>query len=262
MSDDVDDIRDYYDRELEHEEQRLVRHRLEFELTLRYLDAYLPERANILELGAATGRYTLELVKRGHRGTAVDLSAVAIERCRERIAGSDWRTVVADARTFEPDEFFDVALVMGPMYHLVERGDRAQVLGNVRSCLVESGLCFSSWICRHGILGDLLRNIPEWIENDAEVASVLEHGYDPPGPREGFRGYFARADEVASFHEEHGFETLAMAAAEPAISADDESYNRLEGERRAKWLDLLFAVSREPSIIGASRHLLYVGRKR
>lgn len=261
MADDIDDIRDYYDREVEHEEQRLVRHQLEFELTLRYLDTYLPERANILELGAATGRYTLALADRGHRGTAVDLSATAVERCRERVAGTDWRVVVADARAFVPDEIYDAVLVMGPMYHLVEREDRAQVLANVRSCLVESGVCFSSWICRHGILGDLLRNVPEWIEDDTEVGSVLEHGFDPPGPGEGFRGYFARAEEVAPFHEEHGFETLAMAAAEPAISADDESYNRLEGTRRTKWLDLLFDISREPSIVGASRHLLCVGRK-
>jgi hypothetical protein len=63
-------------------------------------------------------------------------------------------------------------------------------------------------------------------------------------------------------HEEMGFDTLALAGVEPAISADDESYNRLEGNQRRQWLDLFHAVSREPSILGASRHLLHVGRKR
>jgi hypothetical protein len=48
---------------------------------------------------------------------------------------------------------------------------------------------------------------------------------------------------------------------EPAISADDESYNRLEGQQRQLWLDLLYEISAEGSIVGASRHLLYVGRK-
>jgi hypothetical protein len=49
---------------------------------------------------------------------------------------------------------------------------------------------------------------------------------------------------------------------EPCISADDESYNKLEGERRKLFLDLFFEICDEPSIVGASRHLMYIGRKK
>lgn len=54
---------------------------------------------------------------------------------------------------------------------------------------------------------------------------------------------------------------MQIAGVEPAISADDESYNRLEGDVRERWLDLLFEISSEPSIVAASRHILYVGRR-
>jgi hypothetical protein len=92
---------------------------------------------------------------------------------------------------------------------------------------------------------------------------VLETGRDPDDyPRGGFRGYFAEVPEIAPLHETLGFETLALAAIEPAISADDESYNKLEGKQRQLWLDLLYRISGESSILGASRHLLYVGRKK
>jgi hypothetical protein len=94
------------------------------------------------------------------------------------------------------------------------------------------------------------------------VQSVLEHGkrpdHYPPG---GFRGYMAQVSEIAPLYESIGFETLALAGVEPAISADDESYNELKGEQRQRWLDLLAEISTESSSIGASRHLLYVGRK-
>jgi hypothetical protein len=63
-------------------------------------------------------------------------------------------------------------------------------------------------------------------------------------------------------HEALGFETLVLAGADPAISADDESYNRLQGRQRQLWLDLLYEISTEKSIIGASRHLLYIGKKK
>ena len=265
MPDDVSDIHDFYSRSPDYEDERLLRHQLEFELTLRYFDEFLPAKSNILELGAATGRYSLELAKRGHRGTAVDLSAALIERCRQRLneAGytADWQTIVGDARTVEIQEQFDAVLVMGPLYHLVETADRSTVLDNARNWLIDDGLIFSAWISRYGILGDLIKNLPNWIEREDEVASVLAEGRDPPGPRSGFRGYFVRVDEIESAHAEAGFKKVALAAVEPAISADDDSYNSLIHSVRSRWLELLFAISQESSILGASRHLLYVGRK-
>ncbi len=57
------------------------------------------------------------------------------------------------------------------------------------------------------------------------------------------------------------FGALVVAGVEPAISADDESYNRLTGVQRERWLDLLYDLSREPSLVASSRHLLYIGRR-
>jgi hypothetical protein len=152
---------------------------------------------------------------------------------------------------------------MGPLYHLVAEADRKAALKEVCDRLRRDGVLFSSFISRYGIMGDLMKDLPGWIEEQAAVRSHLERGRRPDeAPRGGFRGYFARVAEIAPLHEAAGFETLALAALEPAISADDESYNRLEGKQRQLWLDLLFELSIERSTLGASRHLLYVGRKR
>ena len=107
-----------------------------------------------------------------------------------------------------------------------------------------------------------MRVVPDWIEHRDEVRSVIEKGHDPENwPEGGFKGYFTTVEEIAPLHEEVGLETLVVAGVEPAISADDESYNCLEGERLKLWQDLLFEVSKEPSMVASSRHLLYVGRK-
>jgi len=151
---------------------------------------------------------------------------------------------------------------MGPLYHLVLEADRKAALKEAFDRLLAGGILFSAFISRFGILGDLLRNVPEWIGDQAEVQAILEQGRDPTDhPAGSFRGYFAQAAEIAPLHEAIGFETLVLAGVEPGISADDESYNSLKGEQRQQWLDLLYAVSTEPSILGASRHLLYIGRK-
>jgi hypothetical protein len=109
----------------------------------------------------------------------------------------------------------------------------------------------------------MLKKYPDWIENRAEVRWLLERGKRPDDlPRGGFRGYFAQISEIAPLHEAIGFETLTVAGIEPAISTDDESYNKLEGKQRQLWLDLFYEMSAEKSIRGASRHLLYIGRKK
>jgi S-adenosylmethionine-dependent methyltransferase len=269
MTDDVSDIAGYYNSDPAREHSRLERHQLEHDLTWRYLGQYLPSAGSILEVGAATGQYTLELAKRGYSLTAVDLSAALLDECRSAAAraGLEGRVqlFVADARDLGsvPGHEYDAALVMGPLYHLVEEADRVAALTEARGRLRAGGVIFSSFLSRFGVLADLLKRSPGWIEDQAHARSFVERGRRPDEyPRGGFRGYSARPSELAPLHEALGFETLVVAGVEPAIAADDESYNALQGEQRQLWCDLLYAISAEPSIIGASRHLLYIGRKR
>jgi SAM-dependent methyltransferase len=246
MIDDVSDIAEYYGSCAEEEHTRLERHQLEHDLTWRYLNRYLPPQGTILEVGAATGRYTLELARRGYTITAVDLTAAMIEKCRQDLLGEGLETqvrlVVGDARDLSAvtKTRFDAVLLMGPLYHLVAKVDRELALKEASDRLRVGGVIFSSFISRFGIMGDLMKKIPAWIEDQAEVRSLLEKGKRPDDhPRGGFRGYFAPASEIAPLHEALGFETLVVAGVEPAISADDESYNRLQGRQRQLWLDLL-----------------------
>ena len=268
MIDDISDIKQMYDSALQKEHKRLVEHQLEWDLTWRYLEEYLPQTGNILEIGAGTGRYTVELAKRGYIVTAVDLSDALIEFAKQRVASENLEAqvdfIVADARDLSSVACWDYssALLMGPLYHLVIEEDRRTAIQQVHERLRRDGILFTSFISRLGILGELIRDHPQWIMKQVEVRTVMERGRDPDHhPKGGFRGYFTTVQEIAPLHEEIGFETLVVAGVEPAISADDPSYNRLEGSSRRAWLDLLYEISREPTIVGASRHLLYVGRK-
>jgi SAM-dependent methyltransferase len=268
MSDDISDIAAYYGADPEREHQRLENHQLEYELTWRFLEEYLPPHGHLLEIGAATGRYTIDLAKRGYHITAVDLSIENIAFCRNLLTeaglASQVQLMVGDARYLNdmPEAHYDAVLLMGPLYHLVEQSDRQMAVREAFNRLRPDGVIFSAFISRYGIWGDLMKNMPEWIEEKNDVRSHLESGKAPDGsPREGFRCYLATVDEIVPLHEGVGFETIKVVGVEPAISADDESYSRLDGERRKLWLDLLYEISDEPSSVGASRHLLYIGRK-
>jgi len=60
-------IRDYYDQKAEDEWKRLVQdpyHRLEFIVTMHFLNKHLPKSGLILDAGGGPGRYTIELAKK------------------------------------------------------------------------------------------------------------------------------------------------------------------------------------------------------
>ena len=266
--DDLTDIRDLYNDAWDVEDTRLARHRLEADITWRYPDRHLPPAGRLLEIGFGTGAYTFPLASRGYRITAVDLAEGLVARCKAKAdelgLGDRIDFRAGDARTLEgiPRGEFDAVLLMGPLYHLVLEADRMAALRSACTCLKPAGVIFSALISRFAVLGRLIRRDPAWIENEEVVRSVMQHGHRPhDAPRGGFRGYFARTDEVAPMHEAAGFRTVRIAGVEPVVSAYDETYNALTGTRRDRWLDLLFEVSGEPSMVASSIHLLYIGRR-
>lgn len=267
MEDDLQQIRDYYDKEVLGEESRLANHPLERDITRKHLETHLPSTGRVLEIGAATGAYTVWLAERGYDVTAVELSENQMNRCRERLQEHGLekkvRCRVADARDLSSvsESEFDAVLMMGPFYHLRQEADRNQALHEAVGCLKRGGVFVSSWISRFGIMGIVMRCTPEWIEMKTEVRALMDLGYELEIPKGKFCGYFARVDEVAPFHEAADLQTLLMAGVEPAVSGYDESYKSLEGVQRRLWFDLLFELSSEPSMVASSPHLLYVGRR-
>jgi SAM-dependent methyltransferase len=80
-------------------------------------------RGPVLDVGAGTGRVSLELARAGHRVTALDSDAELLAELEQRGAGLELDTVLADARAFGLDRRF--ALVIVPMQTLQLLGGRA-----------------------------------------------------------------------------------------------------------------------------------------
>jgi SAM-dependent methyltransferase len=86
----------------------------------------------ILDVGAGTGRVTLDLARRGHTVVALDQDASLLAALRERAAGLDVATVAADARTFDVgDRRF--GLVVVPMQTIQLFGGEAARAGFLRA---------------------------------------------------------------------------------------------------------------------------------
>lgn len=98
--------------------------------------------ADVLDLGAGTGRVSLDLARHGHRVTALDVEAGLLHALGERAHGLDVRTVCADARSFDlAGERFDLCLVpMQTIQLLAGASERVELMRAARRHLRPGGL--------------------------------------------------------------------------------------------------------------------------
>lgn len=237
------------------------------ELILRALQ---PAPGRILDVGGGSGIYSFWLASFGYELHLVDLVPKHIEQARARserqnkpIAGIR----VGDARRLEePDGSMDAVLLLGPLYHLTERQDRIACLKEAFRVLSPGGLLFAAAISRFASLFDSLRS---GFFDDPLFAPILERDLtdgqhrNPTGnPIYFTTSYFHRPGELSRELLEAGFHVESLSAIEgPVWLADDFDDLWTDQAQRRRLLETIRKVEREPTILGASPHILAVGRK-
>ena len=126
-------LEDYYNN-YDEEGRLLSRHgQVEYLTTMKYIYESLEgiNDPQILELGAGTGRYSVTLAKQGFRMTAVELIEHNLEILKSKLDGTEPITAVqgnaTDLSGF-PNNYFDLTMLLGPMYHLYSREDQLKAL--------------------------------------------------------------------------------------------------------------------------------------
>lgn len=263
-SDNIDDIKKYYDSAVEIERPQL--HQLEFTITKKILSKHIHKPSTILELGSGNGYYTEFLAKKGHHVTAVELSPVLHEQNQKNIIGQKLENKVnffcEDARNVLQitNNKFDFILVMGPFYHLVKHTDRTQLMSDLAQRLNPGGQILSSFLTRLGLISYMLVKYPQWIQSpNREAWHLWKKGDNVDHPRNGvFRGYFFQQEQISQLHEVAGLKIVQQYSQDPGIGGADEIYNRLPDELKEKWSEFLFELSSDSNSWGSGRTLMTI----
>lgn len=215
-------VRDYYNAHAESELNRLdlPPWRIEFNSTLYLIDKYFPKRGRICDIGGGPGRYTIELLRKGYSVTLFDLSEeeirlAGIQLSKNGLAAE--KLIVGDARDMSmlATETFDAALLLGPMYHIVEPDDRMKVLKELKRVLNLQGVAIIAYLNSWGLLKTGIVDFPNWYQDISFLRSMLgEHtftGPDLPGFTE---CYWSTPEAALKEVKEAGFEVIGYAGAE------------------------------------------------
>ncbi|MGP3966155.1 class I SAM-dependent methyltransferase [Streptomyces sp. 6N223] len=255
-------IRAYYERggeetRLAPEPGRPADSRLEFWRTRDVLRRVLPAPpARVLDVGGASGVHAAWLQADGHEVELLDPVPLHVEQAR----GKGIAARQGDARQLpEADSGFDAVLLLGPLYHLPERAARIRALAEARRVARPGGLVAAAAISRWAPLHDgLVQGYLFDEERRKRTLEVVRTGHHSPGADGAFtEAYFHDPADLAGEFAEAGLPAPVVRGLEGAAWLVGGMGERLDdAEERAAVLDALRAVECEPSLLGASGHLL------
>jgi ubiquinone/menaquinone biosynthesis C-methylase UbiE len=175
---DKETIKSYYAGGVE--KQRLILDKLEGIRSKEIIERYLPkQKIDIIDIGGATGFYSFWLQQMGHRVTLLDLTPENIDEAKAYAKSSGIELAgyeVGDATNMAMAENqFDLALLMGPLYHLTDRSERVKSLSETKRVLKPGGIMLAAIISRYASLIDgFSRNLVD----DDRFFSLLNNDLD------------------------------------------------------------------------------------
>ena len=221
----------------------------------------------ILDIGGGAGAYAFSLAKQGYQVHLIDPVELHLEQARSHAAASGLALASitqGDARQLNfPANSADAILLLGPLYHLVERSDRLEALLEARRVLKPRSVLFAASISR---FASLIDGLSRGFFQDADFRKIVEadltqglHRNTTNHPAYFTTAYFHRPEEFATEVANAGFGNIQILAIEgPAWSTAwfRQAWN--DAIQRQRLLEFLTLIEGEPSIQGASAHVMAV----
>lgn len=250
------------------EEKRLdSRHgQVEFITSMKYIHKYLnlfeqekpKEQIKILDVGAATGRYSVPLADEGYDVAAVELVKHNLARLKAK--GSSVKAYQGNAmklKRFE-DNSFDMVLVFGPMYHLHEKEEKLKALSEAKRVVRPGGVVLVAYIMNeYSVITYAFkeRHIKEGMEN-----GMLDESFHCTKKANDLYS-FVRTEDIEELNQTVGLNRAEIIAADGAANYIRPFLNALDEKEFEYFIEYHLSTCERADLLGASGHLVDILRK-
>ncbi|MFC9507675.1 class I SAM-dependent methyltransferase [Streptomyces sp. NPDC057002] len=239
--------------------------RLEMVRTQELLRRHLPSPpARILDIGGGPGAHARWLVKDGYGIHLID----PIPRHVEQAELTGATVELGDARRLTAeDASYDVVLLLGPLYHLLERADRDQALAEAHRVLKPGGLLAAAGINRYSSLFEhaAFAHLHKQPLRQSIAGILATQIHD--GKKAFTAAYFHSGEQLRDEVAAAGFDGAEVYGIEgPAwsmLAAAERNTGQSFGDTALFESALTAARMAEPypELLAASSHLLAIGRR-
>ncbi|WP_150460249.1 class I SAM-dependent methyltransferase [Nesterenkonia ebinurensis] len=211
----------------------------------------------LVDIGGGTGVHAKALQDDGYDVHLIEPVQRHVDAARE--AGLE--ATLGDARDLPVTSgTFDVALLLGPLYHLASATDRRLSLTEAHRALKPGGMLFAAALSRNIAFASLslAQEIPAQMPDD--WAALLITG--TPSPRLRFpAGHYHTAEELYEEISQAGFEVHDVHGVEGPAGPLLEMANDTDDELLEAALTIARAASTVPGIRDQSSHLIALARR-
>ena len=235
---------------------------VEFLTTLRYIEKYLKPGIRILEIGAATGRYSHYFAQEGYRVDAVELVAHNIEIFKKNTKPGENITIMQgnaiDLNAFENDTY-DITLLLGPMYHLFTEEEKIQALSEAVRVTKKGGVIFSAYcmgdasVLMYGFVRGEIHNIIEKCMLDPVTFETFSKSWD--------LFELHRKEDIDALRSRLPVTQLHFLATDGYANHMRQTLAEMDEDTFQLFLRYHFATCERTDMIGYSNHTLDIFRK-
>jgi len=235
---------------------------VEYITTMKYVEKYLQPGMRILEIGAATGRYSHALAQKGYPVDAVELVEHNIEIFKKNTAPGETVTVTQgnamDLSMFQ-DDTYDITLLLGPMYHLFTDDDKRKALSEAIRVTKKNGIVFVAYcmgdatVLSYGFIRGEIYNIIEKCMLDPETFDTFSNPWD--------LFELVRKEDIDKLRAEFPVTQLHFVASDGYTNHMRETVDSMDEQMYALYVKYHLAICERPDMIGYSHHTLDIFRK-
>jgi len=239
-------VKKYYNDHAAQEWKRLdnAQSKIEFASTLRLIEKYFPRLGRVCDIGGGPGRYTIELAKRGYQVTLFDISEEEIKLANTRLVelGLQAELLVGDARNLNQciTGSFDAALLMGPMYHVIDIQGRRKILRQLKSILKPGGLAIIAYLNSWGLIRTGITDFPDWYKDATRLRSLLnDQTFEGQTLSDFTECYWSNPDIAIEEIESAGLKIISYAGVESFASGMYPLVEKLSSENPEAYANVL-----------------------
>ena len=246
------------------EEGRLLsRHgQVEYLTTMRYIEKYLRPGMRVLEIGAATGRYSHSLARKGYRVDAVELIQHNIDIFNTLTRpGEDITIRQGNAKDLScfADDTFDMTLLLGPMYHLFTVEEQQQALSEAIRVTKKGGIIMAAYCGNDATIVQFCFGRGMLREQRYQELIDFETFKASSDPAELFQLY--RIEDIDALMENFHTERLHFVGTDMAANYMRDVVDEMDEEFFELFLKYHFTICEREDMVGVSHHFLDVFRK-
>ena len=235
---------------------------VEYLTTMRYIERYLRPGMRILEIGAATGRYSHALARQGYRVDAVELVQHNIDIFRENTQPGENVTIrqgnAMDLHFLEADTY-DLTLLLGPMYHLFTEAEQRRALAEAIRVTKKGGVIFAAYCGNDATMVQYCFGrgmLKEQRYRDLVDPVTFKASSDPA---ELFQLY--RKENIDALMADFSVTRLHYVGTDMATNYMRAAIEQMDEELYGMYLRYHFAICERADMVGVSHHILDIFRK-